>query len=142
MPHNYIEGLSSVKGNLPSPTLKHRLQGQKIDLSNPPYDHFKKSIFPFTRQGQLEFNLARLTYTDTLNTQTKTVSQNKLSTHVKLGKCLIITSRAWTDSNGMRRPRPSKTSSRAYRDTWASHLICTLNTRSFPSPGNVTSSSI
>ena len=59
-----------------------------------------------------------------------------------LGRCLITTSSAWIASKGICRVRPSSASSSAYSDTCAFHLMLTRNTRSLPSPGSVTSSSI
>lgn len=56
-----------------------------------------------------------------------------------LGKCRMTTSKAWMASKGISRDWPSMASSRANRQTWATHFIATLNTLSLPSPGRVTS---
>ena len=53
----------------------------------------------------------------------------------------MTTSSAWTASAGTTWLRPSSASSRAYKLAWATNLIATLNVRSRPSLGNVTSNS-
>ncbi len=68
-------------------------------------------------------------------------NRSACTTYVMEGRCLITTSRACIASNGMFRERPSRASSSAYKLICATHFIATLNTRSLPSPGSVTSSS-
>ena len=61
--------------------------------------------------------------------------------HLMDGKCLITTSRAWIVSKGTLGSRPESASCNACKLTQDTHLMDTLKMRSFPSPGNVTSSS-
>ena len=61
--------------------------------------------------------------------------------YLMLGRWRMTTSRACTASAGTTWLRPSSASSSAYRLAWATNFIATLNVRSRPSLGNVTSSS-
>lgn len=134
MAHDNIQCIGYICGNWSKTSFQCLLKCEQADLCAPFYRHLKYPIFTFPGQSDLKFNLRR-NKTKEHNNQPITTK----FTYFMLGKCRMTTSKAWMASKGISRDWPSMASSRANRQTWATHFIATLNTLSLPSPGSVTS---